>query len=177
MSAEIRALGGEIAELRELVARLRLDLTVLQRAVLERGSDSDQSFSVVHSSAAGDRAASYPSGTATASEPPSAPGWEDRLSIAKEVGKFLERANRGDHRGESGRSRLPLASRFWIVVRGFDGEVYNPVRAFSRWSGAKPLVKRGSEVGESVFVGLPSEREVKAALLGGGFRWEGRIEQ
>ena len=50
------------------------------------------------------------------------------------------------------------------------------MRVFSRWGGAKDLVKRGSEVGDSVFVGLPSQREIEAVIAASGLRWDGKIE-
>eukprot|EP00438_Fugacium_kawagutii_P003587 Skav221595 [mRNA] locus=scaffold1698:356642:357124:+ [translate_table: standard] len=160
MNAELRALRSDLAGLTAEVANLRQEVVDLRQS----------------SSGTTPATASYPAGGAGAA----ATGpltWEDRLAIASQIGKYLERADRGNHRGESGRSLVPLASRYWIVIRDFNGERFNPVRVFNRWAGAKSLVKRGDQVGESVFVGLPSEREVRAVLLSGGFRGEGRIEQ
>ena len=103
--------------------------------------------------------------------------WARRLEIATEIGKFLRRALGGDHRGASGRDQIPLSSRFWIVVRDFEGQVYDPAKVFDRWHSVKGLVKKQGDCGQSVFVGCPSERGVRAVLLGGGFRWEGLVEQ
>lgn len=178
--SEIRALRAEVAELREELSRLRLEVSTLQRALLERDSDSEQSFSVVTAPHEATRAPASGYSTAAGSGGPTASAslvWSERLLIAADIGKYLERADRGDHRGESGRSRIPAGSRFWIVIRDFEGKRFNPVRVFSRWSGAQAIVKRGSEVGQSLFVGLPSRKEVHFALLSGGFRWEGVIEQ
>ena len=102
--------------------------------------------------------------------------WEERLTIASEIGRFLARAAGEGHRGSSGRERIPLASRYWVVVRGFSGVTFDPARVFSKWSLAKSFVKQGSECGDSVFVGLPSQREVERALSAGGFRWGGKVE-
>ncbi|CAL1144211.1 unnamed protein product [Cladocopium goreaui] len=102
--------------------------------------------------------------------------WVEREEIATEVGRFLRRSLSGVHRGSSGRDALPLASRFWIVVRDFQGTVYDPVRVFCKWSSARALVKRGASAGDSVFVGLPSQREVDRAVRAGGFAWAGKIE-
>ena len=39
----------------------------------------------------------------------------------REVGLFLRRVRDGEHRGASGRDRLPGASRYWVVVRDCRG--------------------------------------------------------
>ena len=102
--------------------------------------------------------------------------WTQRDQIAEGVGKFLARALRGDHRGPSGRDANPLASRLWIVCRSISGVEYNPVRVFRTWTLAKELVKRGPSAGDSVFVGLPSQREAKLAVQCAGLSWPETIE-
>ena len=200
MNQEVKALKLEISELKEELARLRLDFSKLERLVRERDSgESEGSFSVVSSvPLAGPSGPAATSAAAAGQQVPaqtservgyvweervtySVPrgptiSWEERLEIAAEVGRFLSRAAGGDHRGSSGRERIPFASRLWVVVRSISGVTFDPVRVFGKWSLAKNLVKIGSEVGDSVFVGLPSQREVERALSAGGFRWEGLIE-
>ena len=96
--------------------------------------------------------------------------WEEREEICDEIAEWFQRCIRGEHRGSSGRDRIPLASRVWIVAKDFDGFLYRPCQVFHTFGECKHLVKRGSECGESVFIGVPSEREarriVSAAQLG-----------
>ena len=87
-----------------------------------------------------------------------------RAAACREIGLFLRRAKNGEHRGASGRDRLPGASRYWVVVRNFSGEELHPVGIFSRFSDCKSLVKRGSDLGDSVCIGLPSRGDVIAVL-------------
>lgn len=65
-----------------------------------------------------------------------------REAAAQSVGRFLKRALTGQPRGESGRDKIPQASRYWIVVRGFDRQVFDPVRVFGKWQPAKELPNR-----------------------------------
>ena len=103
--------------------------------------------------------------------------WQRREEIADQVGAFLARCVAGTNRGSSGRDLLPLQSRLWIVVRDFAGQIYSPPRIFRSWSSTKLLVKpRGGDPGDSVFVGLPSERECRRALQAAGLPWPGVIE-
>ena len=89
--------------------------------------------------------------------------------ICKRVGEFLRRALDGGHRGVSGRDSLELASRHWVVIRDFQGRVHSPPLVFRASLTAKALVKRGQDVGDSVFIGLPSKGDIKVALQAGGF--------
>ncbi|CAL1126880.1 unnamed protein product [Cladocopium goreaui] len=178
---ELKALGTEVAEPKKKLAKLRLELSSLKRFLLEKESgESESSFSFVSepplagpraelSAAAADL---FPqpswcgnvSCSGSRSSPASTISWERRLEISREVGRFLAPAVRSEYHGSSGREKIPLASRFWLVARSFHGEVLNPIRVFSKWGLAKELVKRGSECGESVFVGLPSQCEIGCAI-------------
>lgn len=91
----------------------------------------------------------------------------EREAAAKAVGCFLRRALEGQRRGESGRDRIPQSSRYWLVIRGIDNQVFSPIRVFSKWASAKPLVKRGADCGESAFVGLPAMEDIKLAVAAG----------
>ena len=44
-------------------------------------------------------------------------------------------------RGLSGRELLPEGNRYYLVVRSFRGEVFDPVRVFDSLSQAVPVVK------------------------------------
>ena len=101
--------------------------------------------------------------------------WAEREEICDGIAAFLVRALRGENRGPSGRERLVLSSRIWIVARSIDGEEFRPLRVFRCFAACKALVKRGQSCGDSVFVGLPSEREARrvAAISGLGWPEEG----
>jgi len=101
----------------------------------------------------------------------SVPSWMQREEICDQIGSFLLRALSGDHRSSSGRDFIPLASRIWIVIQDFEGNRYNPVRVFRAWSPAKALVKRGADAGDSIFVGLPSEREARRVVHAATLQW------
>ena len=89
-----------------------------------------------------------------------------RVSVAKEVGAFLGRACRGEHRGSSGRDRVQLASRVYIVLAPFSGELYAEARLYSKF---EPV--RGPDPGRSVFVGLPTQWDALIALKEAGYDW------
>lgn len=106
----------------------------------------------------------FSAGTVTAEE------WARRENIAREVGIWLRRALLGAHRGNSGRSRIREGSNFYLVARDFSGTVTdNPIRVLTRFSEVKSLCNKRGSWGNSIFVGLPTLREVFAALEGGDF--------
>lgn len=187
MQAELDSLKDEVDLLRSEVVQLRAEISILRRAV-QRGQPAAASEPAASSQPAPESRETESVSSfsvITSGEPEHAfvpearvPDltWVEREEIATEVGRFLRRSLAGTHRGSSGRDALPLASRFWIVVRDIQGVVYDPVRVFSRWSSARALVKRGASAGDSIFVGLPSQREVDRAVRAGGFAWAGKIE-
>ena len=102
----------------------------------------------------------------------SSQSWEEREAISKEVGKYLSRALAGGHRGNSGRDKIKLASRLYIIVRDFSGNVFrHPVKILSKFSDVKLLCSRQGDFGDSVFVGLPSLREARVCVASAGFSW------
>ncbi len=192
MHSELAELRAQLAELREEVVSLSCEVARLRRLVA-RGSEPSVSRIASETDQGSERAYSFVSAPAAAtttsalvadpvSGSPECSGdravlnWAQREQIAEGVGKFLARALRGDHRGSSGRDGNPLASRLWIVCRSITGVEYNPVRVFRTWTLAKELVKRGSSAGDSVFVGLPSQREAKTAVQRAGLHWPEVIE-
>lgn len=97
--------------------------------------------------------------------------WLERESICDEIGLYIQRALLGDHRGPSGRDRIPLSSWVWLVFRDYEGLEYRPVRVCRTFTECKDLVKRGQDCGDSVFVGLPSDREACRVTAAAGFVW------
>ena len=87
--------------------------------------------------------------------PPSVTATE-RAAACREIGLFLRRSLDGGHRGTSGRDRLPLQSRYWLVVR----EVFSPIKVCRSLSECAAACKRGSDCGDSIFVGLPARQDI-----------------
>ena len=111
-------------------------------------------------------------GPATPSNPGTPLTWIERENICDRIGKFLVRSLEGNHRGTSGRELLPNSSRIWVVVRDYEKVIYTPVRVFRTWTPAKQLVKpNGADPGDSIFVGLPSEREARQAVFAAQLPW------
>eukprot|EP00435_Cladocopium_sp_Y103_P052193 s1798_g16.t1 len=183
---EVQDLREEVEDLRAEVRRLRRGLTELRALVVDQqqtasasGRDtvpaasysSSPSFSAsperippeAQVTAAG--AQSVPVTAAPSSSLPGAPSaltWLQREEICDQIGKFLARSIAGEHRGSSGREKINLPSRLWIVVRDFSGQIYSPVKVVRTWTSCKVLCKPNNhECGDSVFVGVPSEREAK----------------
>lgn len=97
--------------------------------------------------------------------------WEEREAICEEIAAWVRRSLRDNHRGPSGRDRVSLASRVWLVFRDIDGDVKNPVVVCRTFAACKRLVKREDSVGNSIFVGLPSDREAKRVVSFAGLDW------
>eukprot|EP00438_Fugacium_kawagutii_P029903 Skav200720 [mRNA] locus=scaffold2650:194332:201147:- [translate_table: standard] len=90
---------------------------------------------------------------------------QERAEAARSIGAFLRRSLAGEHRGESGRDRIKLQSRVYILCKDLAGNVYNPVRIYRTFSAIKPLVKEANNTcGDSIFIGLPSLWEARIAV-------------
>eukprot|EP00435_Cladocopium_sp_Y103_P017455 s2486_g4.t1 len=91
--------------------------------------------------------------------------WEEREKICKGIGKYLNRALAGQHRGSSGRDKIKLASRLYIIVKEFVGNVHvSPVRVVYRFSEAKQLCSQGGDWGGAVFVGVDEAEDEEPTL-------------
>ena len=193
MHPATQALQVEVAELREEVDSLKLEVGRLRRELAAlrvrtgsesytRDSESEGSFSVVSQGAAAATSQRGPLPPAAPSAAPKSPSpclsWEERDQIAEGIGLFLGRCIAGDNRGSSGRDKLPLGSKLWIVVRDYAGQIYTPVKVTRSWATVKPLVKpSGPDPGDSVFVGVPSEREARKAVAAAGLVFPAIIEK
>ena len=98
------------------------------------------------------------------------PLWEaERIKVAEEIGAFIRRSLNGDHRGASGRDKIKLQNRLYILCRDIHGQVYNPPRLFQTFTALKPVVKTSSgQCGDSVFVGVPSQWEARIVIRAAG---------
>eukprot|EP00435_Cladocopium_sp_Y103_P059707 s418_g21.t1 len=171
----------EVAELREEVDSLKLEVGRLRRELAGlrvrttsesySRSESEGSFSVISQGIAAGASSARPAlppaaPTAAPSSPSPSLTWEERDRIADGIGRYLARCVAGDNRGTSGRDQVSLGSKLWIVVRDYAGQIYTPVRVSRSWGSVKALVKpSGPDPGDSIFVGVPSEREARRAVI------------
>eukprot|EP00435_Cladocopium_sp_Y103_P076128 s59_g78.t1 len=177
---EVDSLSSEVRRLRRALAGLRVQTGSSAPPTPERrsaggGESSDESYSVVsrpESRRTSDsRTSGYPprpvqpssaaaagGGSGASTSTPSI-SWREREEICDQIGLWVRRCIEGDHRESSGRDRIPLGSKLWLVFRDIQGIIYDPPLCFRTFAGAKALCKRGADAGDSVFVGLPSERE------------------
>ena len=95
--------------------------------------------------------------------------------LAREIGQFINRCLRGDIRGSSGRDRLRLQNRLYIVAADFNGQRYNPPLILERFAEVKALCKRESDCGQSVFIGLATKWEAKIVVQEAGLELPGRL--
>lgn len=163
--AYVRSLRFELAALRVQVEDLTAQVAELQ---------ADRGFEVVHSwqpagetTATATTSAAVPETTESylaraALHAPSAAAASgglsltERESICIEIGQHISRSLRGLNRGESGRKKLKLASRLYLVFKDSQGVVHNPCKVHYRWSAVKDDCARSGDFGDSVFIGLPS---------------------
>ena len=158
---------------------VREDLQALTRAVAQltarvealelrnaTGDPAESEFELVGSAASADRPVSAPSERIT-----TAGLSAFRVVVAEEVGRFLGRAYRGEFRGSSGRSKVNLSSRIYVVLAGFDGLLLPEPRLFSSFQKVRELCQRGPDSGDSIYVGLPSQAEAAIALRAAGLSW------
>ena len=103
---------------------------------------------------------------------------EGRAALARECGGFLRRAYEGSAHGPSGRDRLSLASRIYVVLGDHSGRRFSQPKVFKAFGPVKELCKVGPSAGDSVFLGFPTIWEAKIAVQEAGFDWpEGVSEQ
>lgn len=191
---EVSFLKAEVERLRRSIAGLRATGGAAPPQSPPRGSSyaaSEDSYSVLSEGRAttgasrlASRAAAPPSPISSEQSGPYRGGggsqaisWQEREEIATNLGLWVARSVRGEHRGASGRDRNPLSSRVWITVRDFQGLIYDPPLIHRTWQGCKVLCKRGSEAGDSVFFGLPTQQEARRAVEAAGLVWSGVLQQ
>jgi hypothetical protein len=170
MSSKVTASDPVVQRLERELASLRLEVGALRGRVeaLEGSAaqDSVSDYSLIteqpapnsNSVPSGEsRTAGYCVGTA-------------REEICRAIGQWLRRALSGLPRGPSGRERIDLASRFYLVCRDFRGNDHNPPLFFSSWKAAKDLCFHQGEPGDSVFIGLPTKTEAVICVEAAGLQ-------
>ena len=174
-----RALRAEIDSLRGIIEALRIEVRELGERVSElEGGESQFLFSPPRAPstvAASAKAASTPTGHySLVSGSPSTRGIisvEDTEALAREIGDFIRRALEGNFRGTSGRDRLRLASKLYLVFADFFGNRLSPPRVIKSFSEVSTLCKRGPDAGQSVFIGVASQWEGRIVFNQAGFDW------
>lgn len=155
----------ELAAIREELHLLTIRVNRLHTQVIG-AQDSD--FELVGESTATSHNTSSAAGTTEGR------GDSLREDAARETGRFFLRCLQGLPRGESGRSRVKLQNRIYVVVRTYSGEVHTaPVIVLERYNQVKRLVCHpDAEVfGDSIFCGFPSKWEAQLAVSTAGFSW------
>ena len=196
LRSEVASLREEARALRSLLVRLEGRIAELEDQVgfelVEHSSpQADSSASAMHPPSTPCRPYGAPqsSGSPAAPRPvassscagsfrdgssasnPGAPSSEFRVHLAQGIGRFLSGRLSGQATGSSGREQLQLSSKVYIVCRDAQGKDYNPPIVTSAFSRVKQLCFLGqsrSDCGASVFIGLPSQTEVRVALASAG---------
>ena len=79
-----------------------------------------------------------------------------RRELAEEIGRFLRRCVQGFFRGSSGRDRLALQSRLYVVIADYQGNNFDPPLYFSAFAPVRSHCKEGSCCGRAIFIGFDS---------------------
>lgn len=179
---ELDLVRGEVAGLQQLLRGVRSEVREL-RQLVHQGLDQSEIGSscpftlvleILDSEAPHISAERPKPSTAAAVRSHSPPLESEREAAAKAVGCFLRRALEGQRRGESGRDRIPQSSRYWLVIRGIDNQVFSPIRVFSKWASCSKAAGEAWCGLRRVNVCRPSGRRRHQAGCGsGGFTWEG----
>ena len=178
-----RALRAEIDSLRSSLEALRIEVRELGDRVIELEGGGGYLPSspprAPSGAAASAKAASisnshYSVLSGSPSSNRSLVGVEDteaRAQLAREIGDFIRRALEGNFRGSSGRDRLRLASRLYLVFADFHGNRLSPPRVIRNFAEVSSLCKQGPDAGQSVFIGVPSQWEARIVFSQAGFDW------
>ena len=96
--------------------------------------------------------------------------WAVRESVARGIGQFIVRALRGERRGSSGRDKINLSSKYYLVFPDREGREHKaPVRVETSFASLKAsCFKAGVADEKAVFVGVPSLREARIVAAEAG---------
>ena len=150
---EVECLRQTVIQLCDRLAALELEVTSLRQA----------------------RALPASSPASAARSPPSSPAaatgsalTAERLAAAKDIGRWIVRCLNSELRGLSGRERIPQASRLYLIVRNFAGEIFDPPLVRTSWRDTSALVSPQGQPGDSIYVGLPTKEEARLAVREAG---------
>lgn len=160
-----------VEQLQVELAECKKEVRLLKARVLALEEDRD--FEVI-SEAAG-TSNSGPPRSSTAGSDSGLPDF--RVKAAEEIGQWIRRGLRGEHRGLSGREKIPQGNQYYLIIRDLSGKVHNPPLLFRAWSEAKPHCQARGQCGDSIFVGLPSQAEVRITLRSAQLQFPAAIER
>ncbi|CAE7651862.1 unnamed protein product [Symbiodinium sp. CCMP2456] len=172
MSAQLRQLEAAFARLSIRLEAAEERIEELERQVrgdpLSRAGSSSE-FSVVTSTPprtgslrpANPPAQEYPLQASARGSTSAAPVISDRerQQLADEIGDWLRRGLEDRGVGNSGRERLNLRSRIYVIARDHRGQCFDPVRVYSRLSDLRSHFGPGQDPGAAVFIGFASAWE------------------
>ena len=175
MSDTEERLVAEVEALRASVEALRLQVVSVDRRLREvENSDtagSSAGYTVVSAPVGG------ASGAVLAGSGPIDPTSDSkRRLLAEEIGHFLRRCVQGVFRGSSGRDRLALQSRLYIVIADYQGNIFDPPLFFSAFAPVRSRCKEGSCCGRAIFIGFATKWEARVALTAGGFSLPAEVQ-
>lgn len=165
---------SDLAALRAELESLRLDCAALANKVDRLVTLVDSAdFELVTTESSGNTDRDPASSGAPSGGPASQYSTLEREEAARATGAFFVRCLAGRPRGDSGRSRIQLQARIYVVVRCFSGQVHSdPVLVFERYSQVKRQVCGPSDnFGDSVFAGFASKWEARVACEAAGLGW------
>ena len=94
----------------------------------------------------------------------------ERIAVANGIGAWVKRCLVGQLRGLSGREKIGLASKYYLVFRSIDSVVHNPPLVFSTWRDTKSKVfSPEGQPGDSIFIGLPTKAEARLVVQAADF--------
>ena len=177
--SEALNLESEVQRLTELVDRLTVRIVSLE----DRLAKLERTEVVVSERAAASVASSPPAsstGWTALSSTQSVVLPEDqagREELARHIGRFLKRGVSGEFRGSSGRDRLRLQNRYYLICKDFYGTVFEEPIFCSSFTEVRNQCKRGSDCGASLFVGFATLWEARIATLEAGISFAAGFEK
>lgn len=156
-SRDTRRIRIEIEEIRNTVHSLLERLSVLEEELGEvEGSIRSEADRSRVSSAGGSFSRIS---TVTSSAPVDPSDHSARQNLALQIGQFIRRALAGEPLGSSGRDRLSLQNRCYLVFAEYEGNHLRPPLFTRQFSDVRERCKRGSDCGRSIFIGLATQWE------------------
>ena len=159
-SSALPQLRSEVAELRREIRLLEEKAQRLEEKVREL---EEAEFELI-SSAPSERA------SARSTEEIGASDTAGRIALAQGIGHFLRRCLSGEPRGTSGREKLKLQNRYYIICADLDGRRLSDPLFVDNSATVKQLCKRGPSAGDSVFVGVATKWEAKLVFQAADLR-------
>ena len=173
LTQEIARLSGEVANIQLQLAQLTARVAAFDEfELVDSSSVSEPRGTPVAKSSFGLQSTPYRPSSSAGQHPGHSE--LEREEAARQTGLFFLRCTRGEPRGDSGRSRIRLQNRVYIVVKDRFGSLYTePIRAFHDFASVKPLVRdpRTGSFGDSIFAGFHEEWEARVAVQAAGFGW------